>query len=91
MKLFDVAVVLVLVKTPILCFSWYLYRVIKDVPAPEIENDGGDFLKAEFDQGPRNRGPHGGPGVLKAAARRGAVHPAPQTADARKQRVAVDE
>lgn len=58
------------IKLPLLLTSYYLYRIIHDVPDPEIENDGGDFVRAEFEQGPRNRGPHGRPPALAASVRR---------------------
>jgi hypothetical protein len=57
-------------KVPILLSCWYIYRIIHDVPQPEIESDGGEFVKAEFGQGPRRRGPHGGPPAHSASVRR---------------------
>lgn len=62
---------LVAVKLPLIVVGVWLYRVIHDVPEPEISDDGGDFVKAEFDAGPRRRGPHGGVPALGAEARRG--------------------
>jgi hypothetical protein len=63
--------VVVAVKLPVLWCIWYIFKAIHDVPAPEIERDGGDFVKAEFEPGPRKRGPHGGEPVIGAQARRG--------------------
>lgn len=62
--------IILAIKVPILCSCWYLYRIIHDVPEPEIENDGGEFVRMEFDQGPRRRGPHGGLPGLSVADRR---------------------
>jgi hypothetical protein len=54
------AIILVF-KIPILGACWYLYRIIHDVPQPEIESEGDEFARARFEPGPRKRGPHGGP------------------------------
>lgn len=62
---------LVAVKLPLIVVGWWLYKVIHDVPEPEISSDGGDFVKAEFEPGPRRRGPHGGGPSVSAEARRG--------------------
>jgi hypothetical protein len=75
--------VVVAVKLPVLWCVWYVFKVIHDVPEPEVEREGGDFVKAEFDPGPRKRGPHGGAPVLTAQSRRGdkghdVVEPKPQ-------------
>ncbi len=57
------------VKLPVLYCCWYIYRAIHDVPEPEIRGEGGDFVRAEFEQGPRRRGPHPN-GPAGSAARR---------------------
>lgn len=62
---------LIAVKLPLIVVGIWLYRVIHDVPEPDISNDGGDFVKAEFEPGPRKRGPHGRGPALGAEARRG--------------------
>lgn len=63
--------IILAIKLPLLACSWYLYRIIHDVPDVEIENDGGEFVKVAFDQGPRHRGPHGQPPAHAVALRRG--------------------
>lgn len=71
MDLIVIAVVAVLIKLPVIAACWYIFKTIHDVPDPEIENDGGDFVKVDFEAGPRRRGPHGGNPVLSESARRG--------------------
>lgn len=71
MTLILVLAILAAVKLPLLLCGWYLYKTIHDVPEPEIEADGGEFVKAAFDTGPRHRGPHGGGPAVGAQARRG--------------------
>lgn len=68
---------LIAIKLPLIVVGIWLYRVIHDVPAPEIENDGGDFSRADFEPGPRRRGPHGGAPTLTTEARRGEKTHAP--------------
>jgi hypothetical protein len=78
-----VAIVLA-VKVPILCSCWYLYRIIHDVPEPELEADGDDLVRAKFGQGPRSRGPHGGlPGLTASARRDQVAHQAPARSSSR--------
>lgn len=88
MNLLLIAAIVLVVKVPILCSCWYLYRIIHDVPEPELEADGDDLVRASFDQGPRRRGPHGGPPALSATARRNkathqATHEAPAGSSSR--------
>lgn len=71
MTLLLVFAIILAIKLPLLACSWYLYRIIHDVPEIEIENDGGEFVRAEFGQGPRHRGPHGQPPANAVALRRG--------------------
>lgn len=59
------------VKLPLVWCCWYIYKAIHDVPEPEIEGRGGDFVKAEFDPGPRRRGPHGQVPAIGLTPRRG--------------------
>jgi hypothetical protein len=63
--------VVVAVKLPVLWCVWYIFKTIHDVPAPEIERGGGDFVRAEFEPGPRVRGPHGGEPLVSGNHRRG--------------------
>ena len=63
--------VVMVVKLPLVWCCWYIYKAIHDVPAPEIEGRGGDFVKAGFEPGPRRRGPHGGEPAISVQARRG--------------------
>lgn len=69
MNVFLILMLVLAVKLPLAIVGWVLYRAINDAPAPEIQRDEGDFVRAAFDPGPRTRGPHGGPAV--AVARRG--------------------
>ncbi len=62
------------VKLPVLCCCWFIYRAIHDVPEPEIRGEGGDFVRAEFEQGPRRRGPHGSGPALSAERRKDKGH-----------------
>lgn len=59
------------IKLPLLVVGGFLYRVIHDVPEPDLTNDDGDFVRATYGQGPRRRGPHGGGLPASAAIRRG--------------------
>jgi hypothetical protein len=66
-----IALVVIAVKLPLVWCCWYIYKTIHDVPEPEIDRSGGDFVKADFEPGPRVRGPHGGSPSLTEKARRG--------------------
>jgi hypothetical protein len=70
-SIFLITVVAIAIKLPVIAACWYIYKTIHDVPEPEIENDGGDFVRVDFEAGPRKRGPHGGDPVLTESARRG--------------------
>lgn len=71
MNLLLIFAIILAIKLPLLACCFYLYRIIHDVPEVEIENDGGEFVKVAFDQGPRQRGPHGQPPAHAVALRRG--------------------
>lgn len=71
MDILLIALVALAVKLPLMWCAWHIYRAIHDVPAPEIERGGGEFVRAQFDSGPRSRGPHGGGPGSAVAARRG--------------------
>lgn len=71
MELLLIFAIILAIKLPLLCSGLYLYRIIHDVPEPEIDRDGGDFVRAGYDQGPRHRGPHGDLPAHSAAVRRG--------------------
>lgn len=64
--------ILLAVKLPLVIVGWLLYRVIHDVPEPEVDRGDSDFVRADFDPGPRTRGPHGGGPAVALTARRGA-------------------
>lgn len=61
------------IKLPLFVVGGFLYRVIHDVPKPDLANDDGDFVRAEYGPGPRSRGPHGGGLAAGATLRRGNV------------------
>jgi len=62
--------IVVAVKLPVAWCVWYIFKIIHDVPEPEIERGGGDFVRADFEQGPRLRGPHGGEPLVSGQSRR---------------------
>jgi hypothetical protein len=70
-NLFFIFMIVVAVKLPVVWCVWYVFKVIHDVPEPEIDREGGDYVRAEFEPGPRIRGPHGGEPVIAAQSRRG--------------------
>jgi hypothetical protein len=69
-NLFFIFMVVVAVKLPVVWCVWYIFKTIHDVPAPEIERNGGDFVRADFEAGPRVRGPHGGEPMVSGQQRR---------------------
>lgn len=71
MDLLYILLVVVAVKLPVVFCFWYIFKVIHDVPEPEVERGGEDFVIADFDPGPRKRGPHGGEPAVAAQSRRG--------------------
>lgn len=58
------------IKLPLVWCCWYIFKTIHDVPAPEIDRNGGDFVRADFEAGPRVRGPHGGEPLISGQQRR---------------------
>lgn len=70
MDLFFIFMVVVAVKLPVVWCVWYIFKIIHDVPAPEIERGGGEFVRADFEAGPRVRGPHGGEPLISGQSRR---------------------
>jgi hypothetical protein len=65
-----IALVALAIKLPLIWCCWYIYKAIHDVPEPEVERGGGDFVKADFEPGPRVRGPHGGEPMVSGQQRR---------------------
>jgi hypothetical protein len=66
-----VAVFVLFIKLPVIACCFYIYKAIHDVPMPDLGEDGGEFIRANFTPGPRKRGPHGGPDTAKRLLRRG--------------------
>ncbi|MBJ7459864.1 MAG: hypothetical protein JHD02_11785 [Thermoleophilaceae bacterium] len=71
MNLLYIFLVAFVIKLPVLWCGWYIYKAIHDVPLPELDGRDGDFVRADFEPGPRQRGPHGGPPAVSIRQRRG--------------------
>jgi hypothetical protein len=56
------------IKVPII---WYIHKTINDVPVPELDDDGREFVKADYEPGPRVRGPHDNGSEFTVPPRRG--------------------
>jgi hypothetical protein len=70
-NLFFIFMIVVAVKLPVAWCIWYIFKTIHDVPEPEIERGGGEFVRADFEPGPRRRGPHDGGSGIGLTPRRG--------------------
>jgi len=70
-NLLFIALVALVIKLPVIWCCWFIYKAIHDVPVPELDQDGGDFVKADFEPGPRRRGPHDSDPAIALRPRRG--------------------